>query len=68
MVLAQIAGVSPERIALLAVGFVVLRVLHGIFYIANAHALRSAAWFGAFACVLGLLAQAALRAGNVLAS
>ena len=68
VVLAQIAGVSPERIALLAVGFVVLRVLHGIFYIANAHALRSAAWFGAFACVLGLLAQAALRAGNVLAS
>lgn len=68
VVLAQIAGVSPERIALLAVGFVVLRVLHGIFYIANAHALRSLAWFGAFACVLGLLAQAALRAGNVLAS
>ena len=68
VILAQIAGVNAERIALLAIGFVVLRVLHGIFYIANAHALRSAAWFGAFACVLGLLAQAALRAGNVLAS
>lgn len=61
VILAQLAGVHAERIALLAIAFVVLRVLHGVFYIANAHALRSLAWFGAFACVLGLLVQAALR-------
>lgn len=67
VILAQLAGVPADRIAMLAVAFVVLRVLHGIFYIANAHALRSLAWFGAFACVLGLLAQAALRGGSLLA-
>lgn len=67
VILAQLAGVQVDRIALFAIIFVVLRVLHGILYIANAHALRSLVWFGAFACVLGLLVQAALRAGTVLA-
>ncbi|WP_223807337.1 MAPEG family protein [Montanilutibacter psychrotolerans] len=62
VVLAQISGVPADRIALLAVAFVVLRVLHGIFYIADKHALRSLCWFAAFACVLALLAQAALAA------
>lgn len=62
VVLAQLAGVPAERIAVLAIAFVVLRLLHGIFYVANVHALRSLVWFGAFACVLGLLAQAALLA------
>lgn len=61
VVLAQLAGVQTERIAVLAIAFVALRVLHGVFYIANVHALRSLVWFGAYACVLGLLAQAALR-------
>lgn len=65
VVLAQLAGVQPERIALLAIAFVILRVLHGFFYIANVHALRSLVWFGAFACVLGLLVQAALRVGSL---
>lgn len=67
IVLAQLAGVPVDRIALFAIAFVVLRVLHGLFYIANAHALRSLAWFGAFACVVGLLVQAAWRAGTTLA-
>ncbi|MFD0740334.1 MAPEG family protein [Lysobacter koreensis] len=61
VLLAQLAGVPTGRIAALAIAFVVLRVLHGVFYLANQHALRSAVWFGGFACVLALLAQAALR-------
>lgn len=64
VILAQLAAVPADRIAMLAVLFIVLRLLHGIFYLANAHALRSAVWFGGLACVLGLLAQAALRAGS----
>lgn len=60
VVLAQLAGVDPGRIALLAVVFVVLRVLHGLFYLANIHALRSLVWAGAFACVVALLVQAAV--------
>lgn len=63
VVLAQLSGVPAARIAWLAIAFVVLRVLHGVFYIANLHALRSLVWFGGFVCVLLLLAQAALRAG-----
>jgi uncharacterized MAPEG superfamily protein len=62
VVLAQLAGVATNRIALLALAFVVLRVLHGIVYVAGLkHALRSLVWFAAFACVLALLALAALR-------
>ena len=61
VVLAQLAGVPAGRIAALAIAFVVLRALHGVFYLANQHSLRSAVWFGGFVCVLALLAQAALR-------
>jgi uncharacterized MAPEG superfamily protein len=68
VVLAQLAGVPADRIALLAIAFVVLRIVHGVFYISNLHALRSLSWFGAFACVLALLVQAALRAETGLAS
>ena len=66
--MAQLAGVPAERIALPAMVFIGLRLLHGIFYLANAHALRSLVWFGGFACVLGLLGHAALRAGSAVAS
>ncbi|HVR81157.1 MAG TPA: MAPEG family protein [Luteimonas sp.] len=61
VLMAQFAHVDPARISLLAIAFVVLRVLHGVFYIANVHALRSLAWFGAFGCVVWLMLQAALR-------
>lgn len=61
VVLAQFAGVPAERIAVLAIGFVVCRVLHGVFYITDKHRLRSLVWFVGFACVLALLGQAALR-------
>lgn len=61
VLMAQLAGVDPARIGLLAMAFVALRVLHGLFYIGGIHRLRSLAWFGGLACVLALLAQAALR-------
>lgn len=64
VILAQLAGVPSDRIALLAIVFVALRVAHGVFYITNVHALRSLVWFGAFACTLALLVQAALRIGS----
>lgn len=59
VVLAQLAGVAPERIAMLAIAFVALRVLHGLAYVADLAWLRSLAWFGAIGCVVALLAQAA---------
>ncbi len=60
VVLAQLAGVPVERIAGLSIAFVVLRVLHGVAYVGDLALLRSLAWFGAFGCVVALLAHAAL--------
>jgi len=62
VVLAQLAGVDPARIALLAVAFVALRVLHGVFYLADVALVRSLVWLAAFACVVALLVLAALAA------
>ncbi|MGN6152167.1 MAG: MAPEG family protein [Lysobacteraceae bacterium] len=59
---AQAAGVDPGRIATLAIAFIVCRILHGTFYLADLAALRSLSWMGGLGCVLALLAQAALKA------
>jgi len=59
VVLAQLAGVAHAHIAMLALAFVALRVVHGVAYVADLAPLRSLAWFGALACVIALLAQAA---------
>lgn len=61
VLMAQLAGVDVPRITWLAIAFVLLRVLHGVFYLANMHVLRSLVWFGGFACVIALLVQAALK-------
>ena len=63
VLMAQFAGVDPQRIGLLAMAFVAFRILHGIFYITNVHAMRSLVWFGGFACVVALIVQAALKVG-----
>lgn len=60
VVMAQLAGVDPRRVAWLALAFALLRVLHGVFYVADRDRLRSLAWAGGFACVLALLVSAAL--------
>ena len=62
VIAADVTGVADARIALLAVVFVVARVLHGVFYLAGAATTRSAAWFVGIACAVTLLAQAALVA------
>ena len=62
VVLAQLGGVDHGRIALLAVAFVALRVLHGVFYIADVPMARSLAWMAGYACVIALLVLAALNA------
>ena len=61
VLMAQFAGVDPHRIGMLAMAFVGLRVLHGIFYLSGIHVLRSLAWLAGFICVLALMAQAALK-------
>jgi uncharacterized MAPEG superfamily protein len=61
VLMAQFAGVDPARISMLAIAFVLLRVLHGVFYVAGVHALRSLVWFGGFGVEVGLMVQAALQ-------
>ncbi|MCY7354100.1 MAG: MAPEG family protein [Lysobacter sp.] len=61
VLMAQFAGVDPQRITWLAIAFVILRVLHGVLYVANNARLRSLAWAGALACVIALMVMAALR-------
>lgn len=61
VVMAQLAGVPAERIATLALAFVAFRIAHGLLYIGNQPLMRSTIWAAGYACVLGLLAMAALR-------
>lgn len=63
VILAQLAGLPHERIATLAVAFVILRILHGVFYVLDRAALRSLVWFGALGCVIALIGGAAIRIG-----
>lgn len=63
VILAQMAGVAETRITALAVAFVVLRIGHGLFYLADRPMLRSLVWAAGFACVVALLVQAALATG-----
>lgn len=63
VLMAQFAGVDPARISLLAMIFIGCRVLHGVFYLTNAHLLRSLVWFGGIGSVVVLMVQAALAIG-----
>ncbi|MFT3755490.1 MAG: MAPEG family protein [Pseudoxanthomonas sp.] len=63
VILSQLAGVPADVIGKLAIAFVVFRVLHGLFYIADKPPLRSLAWLAGFVCALALIVLAALHAG-----
>jgi uncharacterized MAPEG superfamily protein len=61
VLMAQFAQVDGQRIVWLAMAFIAFRILHGIFYIADKHSLRSMVWFAGFACVVGLMISAAVE-------
>ena len=61
VLMAQLAEVDPQRVTWLAMAFIGLRILHGVFYLAGSHALRSLSWFGGIACVIALMASATSR-------
>lgn len=58
VIIAHIAGANQLAVDILAGTFLVLRVLHGIFYIRDKATLRSAAWSLGFMCVIGLFLAA----------
>ncbi|MDB6164288.1 MAG: hypothetical protein JWL98_1720 [Xanthomonadaceae bacterium] len=61
VLMAQAADVDPQRVSTLALAFVGLRVLHGVFYVAGIPLLRSLVWAGGMACVVTLMVQAASK-------
>ena len=63
VLMAQLAGVPAGLVQALALAFVGLRILHGVFYLTAMHWLRSLAWAGGFACVAWLMVSAATRIG-----
>lgn len=62
VILAHVAGVPAGRVSLLAVAFIIARVLHGAFYVAGLPRARSLSWAVGILCVFALLAQAAIAA------
>lgn len=62
VLVAHLAGVEAGTAALLAWGYVALRVVFGAVYIAGWGALRSVVWAAGLACIVALFVLAA-RAG-----
>ncbi len=61
VLMAQFAGVDPQRVTWLAIAFVIFRIVHGVLYIADLARWRSLAWAGGYACVVALMVQAILK-------
>ena len=61
VLMAQLAGVPAETVTPLAIAFVVARVLHGVFYLADKQSLRSFSWLVGMLCAVALMVLAAMR-------
>lgn len=59
VIIAHLAGAPQARIDLLAVAFVLLRIVYGLLYVSDRATLRSAVWGLGFLCVIGLFVIAA---------
>jgi uncharacterized MAPEG superfamily protein len=59
VIIAHLAGVAQERIDLLALAFIALRLVYGVLYLADQALLRSIAWTAAVGCVIALFVSAA---------
>jgi uncharacterized MAPEG superfamily protein len=60
VIIAQLTHVPQTRLDLLAMAFVALRILHGVFYITDQARLRSLVWFGSVVCVVALFVSAGM--------
>lgn len=58
VIIAHLMEVPQTALNQLAIGFIIFRILYGIFYITDKPGLRSLAWFGGFLCVCGLFVSA----------
>lgn len=51
-------GADADRVNLLAIGYVVLRLVYGVVYLMNFAALRSLVWFAALGCSIAIFLSA----------
>jgi uncharacterized MAPEG superfamily protein len=61
ILLAQLAGVPTSLIDILASVFVLARIMHGLFYVADRDKARSMVWFIGFACCIALIVMAIIE-------
>ena len=61
IIIAHLAGVAQSLITIIAVFYIIFRILYAVCYILDNHALRSTVWFLAFACVIILFISSILR-------
>ena len=54
VIIAHLAGAAQHQVDILALNFVVLRLMYGYLYIADHATLRSVVWALGVACVVGL--------------
>jgi uncharacterized MAPEG superfamily protein len=54
VIVAQMLHAAQPRIDTLALGFIGFRLLHYVFYLADAALMRSLVWFGSVTCVVWL--------------
>ncbi|MEZ5561611.1 MAG: MAPEG family protein [Gammaproteobacteria bacterium] len=59
VIIAHLAGAAQPTIDMLALGYVLARILYGIFYIADRPTLRSLVWVASLGCIVGLFVSAA---------
>jgi len=60
VIIAHQLAVAAETINLLAVSFVLLRLVYGVCYLADQASLRSLVWMAALGCTVALYIQAGL--------
>ena len=58
MIIAQQLGAPQATVDNLAIAFVVMRVAHGVFYLANIGVLRSLAFAGGGVCTVAIFLSA----------
>ncbi len=54
VIIAHLTNAPQQSIDVIALIFVILRVLYGVLYISNQPALRSLTWLGSLVCIISL--------------
>lgn len=54
VIIAHLVGAQQQHVDIIALCFLILRILYGIFYLANQTAMKTLTWFGSLVCIIGL--------------